>query len=375
MQALPSKLVHRLVLMNGLTSFLMGSLGFSIQLIKRDFELTRVTASWHNIGWAAALVFMSFLLLGHGHRRPVHQRMRIGWIVLIFGSVLYCLSPNIYFSVPAVVLTASGSVIVGNTAAALLGSHSKTALKNIFRSTGVGLFSGSLSPTIIGVTTQLDIPWRATMVTTAVVIGIVAIFLIPQVEAQPETDLKDRKIIWNRPTLLILAFAFLTIMMEIGLSAWAVDLLIERGAQIKTSVLVATIAPYFIALARIYLSYKKSHNLNRIWIFTIVSVVCGVGLIIFTDSPTLTLVWLIVAAIGIGPSASIAMTNASASEQGSDRGIAVFAMGMGLSCGASPWLMGLVSENWGFAAAYVVILVALVLSTYLFVKINRKATI
>jgi MFS family permease len=361
--------------MNGLTSFLMGSLGFSIQLIKRDFELTRVTASWHNIGWAAALVFMSILLLGHGHRRPVHQRMRIGWIVLIFGSVLYCLSPNIYFSVPAVVLTASGSVIVGNTAAAILGSHSKTALKNIFRSTGVGLFSGALSPTIIGVTTQLDIPWRATMATTAVVIGLVAIFLIPQVEAQPETDLKDRKIIWNKPILLILAFAFLTIMMEIGLSAWAVDLLIERGAQIKTSVLVATIAPYFIALARIYLSYKKSHNLNRIWIFTILSVVCGVGLIIFTNSPTLTLVGLIVAAIGIGPSASIAMTNASASEQGSDRGIAVFAMGMGLSCGASPWLMGLVSENWGFAAAYVVILVALVLSTFLFIKINRKATI
>jgi MFS family permease len=374
-QALPSKLVHRLVLMNGLTSFLMGSLGFSIQLIKRDFELTRVTASWHNIGWATALVFMSILLLGHGHRRPVHQRMRIGWIVLIFGSVLYCLSPNIYFSVPAVVLTASGSVIVGNTAAALLGSHSKTALKNIFRSTGVGLFSGSLSPTIIGVTTQLDISWRATMVTTAVVIGIVAIFLIPQVEAQPETDLKDRKIIWNKSTLLILAFAFLTIMMEIGLSAWAVDLLIDRGAQIKASVLVATIAPYFIALARIYLSYKKSHNLNRIWMFTIVSVICGVGLIIFTNSPTVTLVGLIVAAIGIGPSASIAMTNASASEQGSDRGIAVFAMGMGLSSGVSPWLMGLVSENWGFEAAYVVILVALALSTFLFVKINRKATI
>jgi dipeptide/tripeptide permease len=69
------------------------------------------------------------------------------------------------------------------------------------------------------------------------------------------------------------------------------------------------------------------------------------------------------------------MTNASASEQGSDRGIAVFAMGMGLSSGVSPWLMGLVSENWGFEAAYVVILVALALSTFLFVKINRKATI
>jgi predicted MFS family arabinose efflux permease len=69
------------------------------------------------------------------------------------------------------------------------------------------------------------------------------------------------------------------------------------------------------------------------------------------------------------------MANASASDQGAGRGIAVFVMGMGLSNGASPWVMGFVSENWGFEAAYVVILVALVISSYLFVKINRNSTI
>lgn len=349
----------------------MGSLGFSIQLIKRDFELTRVSAAWHNIGWASALVVISILLLGHGHRRSVRQTMQIGWAVLVTGSVLYCLSPNIYFSVPAVVLTATGSVIVGNTAAALLSSHSKTALKNIFRSTGVGLFMGALSPTVIGVTTQLDIPWRATMTITAVGIGVVAFFLIPDIETRSEVQ--ERKIIWNSPIIAILAFAFLTIMMEVALSAWAVDLLIERGAEVKTSVLVATIAPYFIASVRIYLSFKKSHKLNQIWIFAIVSTTIGVGTIILTDSATLTLMGLIIAAIGIGPTASIAMTNASASEQGSDTGIAVFVVGMGLSNGASPWIMGFVSENFGFAAAYGVILLALIAATYFFATINKTA--
>ena len=353
----------------------MGSLGFSIQLIKRDFELSRVTAAWHNIGWATALVVISILLLGHGHRRPVHQRMRIGWVILIAGSVLYCLSPNIYFSVPAIALAASGSVIVGNTAAALLSSHSKTALKNIFRSTGVGLLMGAISPTVIGVATQIDIPWRATVVATAIVIGAIALFLIPEMDAGPEPDLDQRKIIWNAATFSILAFAFLTIMMEVGLSAWAVDLLTERGAEVKMSVLAATVAPYFIALVRIYLSFKKSHNLNRIWAFAIVSVTFGVGLIIFTSSPTLTLVGLIIAATGIGPCASIAMTNASASAQGADRGIAVFVIGMGLSNGASPWVMGFVSENLGFQAAYGVLLIALALASLLFVKINLVKTI
>ena len=84
---------------------------------------------------------------------------------------------------------------------------------------------------------------------------------------------------------------------------------------------------------------------------------------------------LVIAGAGIGPCASIAIANASSSPQGSDRGVAVFAMGMGVAGGTSPWIMCFVSENFGFAAAYGVVLVALVLSTYLFAKLNRNITI
>ena len=371
-QALPSKMVHRLVTLNAMSSYLMGSLGFSIQLIKRDFDLTRVVASWHNIGWAAALVFISFILLGHGHRRPAHQTIRFGWGLLILGSLLYCISPNIYFSVPAVILTASGSVIAGNTTTAILGAHSKTALKNMFRSTGVGLFMASVSPTVIGVTTQADIPWRATVAITAVLIGLVALKIVPELEARPEPDHADSKIVWNSAMIAILIFAFMTITMEVSLSAWAVDLLNERGADVKASVLFATIAPYFVALTRIYLSTKEEHNLHRIWRFSFVAIASGILLVIFATSPTLTLAGLIIAAIGIGPCASIAIANASSTAQGSDRGIAVFVIGMGISNGASPWIMGFVSENFGFAAAYGVILLALIAATYFFAAINKK---
>lgn len=371
-QALSSKMVHRLVTLNAMSSYLMGSLGFSIQLIKRDFDLTRVVASWHNIGWAAALVCISLILLNHGHRRPAHQTIRFGWALLILGSLVYCLSPNIYFSVPAVILTASGSVIAGNTTTAILGAHSKTALKNMFRSTGVGLFMASVSPTIIGVTTQADIPWRLTVATTAVLIGSVALKIVPDLAARPEPDNANGKIMWDGAMIAILLFAFMTITMEVSLSAWAVDLLNERGAEVKASVLFATIAPYFVALARIYLSTKEKYNLSRIWSFSFFAIASGILLVISANSPTLTLAGLIIAAVGIGPCASIAIANASGTAQGSDRGIAVFVIGMGLSNGASPWIMGFVSENFGFAAAYGVILLALIAATYLFATINKR---
>ena len=374
-QALSRQLVHRLVTLNAMSSYLMGSIGFSIQLIKPDFELTRVVASWHNIGWACALVFISLILLGHGHRRPAHQTIRFGWVLMILGSLAYCLSPNIFFSVPAVILTASGSVVAGNTATAILGAHSKTAMKNMFRSTGVGLFMASVSPTVIGLTTQVEIPWRITVSSTAVLIGLVALKIVPELEARPAPALQESKIVWNNTMIAILIFAFLTITMEVSLSAWAVDLLTERGSEVKTSVLFATIAPYFVALSRIYLSTKDEFNLNRIWRFSFVAIASGVLLVIFANSPTLTLAGLIIAAAGIGPCASIAIANASSTAQGSDRGIAAFVIGMGISNGASPWIMGFVSENFGFAAAYGVVLLALLASTYFFATINRRKTI
>ena len=350
----------------------MGSLTFSVQLIKRDFELTRVIASWHNIGLAIALVVISVALLRSGHQRPAHQTIRFGWLIMIGGSLLYCLSPSIYFSIPAVLIFSAGSVVAQNTANAILASHSKTALKNMFRTTGVGLFVGALSPTVIGLTTQVEIPWRYTIAITATVIGVIALFLIPELEARPEPVGESTKIVWDKPILYILLFSFMTITMEVCLSTWALDLLTDRGAGVKVAILFASIGPYFVALTRIYLSTKNTYNLHRIWNFAIFAITTGTLLIIFTSSPTLTIIGLIIGALGIGPCASIAIANASASTQGSDRGIAVFVIGMGISCGIAPWIMGFVSETLGFAAAYSVILLALIASTYFFKSINRE---
>jgi fucose permease len=372
-QALPRKMVHRLVLLNAMLSYLMGSLGFSIQLIKHDFNLTRVHAAGHNIGWATAQIIVSLVLISQAHRRSPDQTMRIGWLVVVSGALLYCFSPSIYFSVPAVALAAGGSVITGNTATAILGSHSKTALKNMFRSTGVGLFMGSVSPTVIGLITQVDVPWRWIVGTSAVIVGVSAQLLIPKLEARPDTNAAGRKINWDRHFIAIIIFAFLSITMEISLSSWAVDLLSERGTALKTAVLFATIAPYFVALTRIYLSTKNEFNLRRIWTFCLVSVTIGISIIVFTNSPILTLLGLVIAAAGIGPCASIAIALASGSAQGSDKGIAGFVIGMGISTGASPWIMGFVSENYGFKAAYSVIFLVLILNTIVFSWVTKNS--
>ena len=374
-QALPRSLVHRLVLLNAMLSYLMGSMGFSIQLIKNDFGLTRVNAAWQTIGWAVALVMISIALISHGHRRSAPQTMRAGWAVVLFGILLYCASPDIYFSVPALALAASGSVIMGNTTTAILSSHSKFALKNMFRTTGFGLFMGSISPTVIGLTTQGDIPWRWTLGVSALIIGISAQILIPELETRPQINVEQNKIKWDKKYLSIILFAFLTITMEISLSAWAVDLLSDRGSAIKTAVLSATVAPYFIAITRIYFSTKSEHNLYSIWKFSVITITAGIAIIVFTTSPILTVAGLVIAAAGIGPCASIAIALASGNDQGADKGIAGFVIGMGVAIGTSPLIMGYLSENFGFSIAHLLLFLVLILTTLTFRRVMKDSSL
>jgi hypothetical protein len=48
-------------------------------------------------------------------------------------------------------------------------------------------------------------------------------------------------------------------------------------------------------------------------------------------------------------------------------------MGMGISNGASPWIMGFVSENFGFKAAYAVIFLVLILTTLTFAWVMKNS--
>jgi fucose permease len=197
--------------------------------------------------------------------------------------------------------------------------------------------------------------------------------LIPELAARPSPEHDQLKINWDKRIIALVLFAFLSITMEVSLSSWAVDLLAERGTAIKTAILFATIAPYFVALSRIFLSTRNEYNLKKIWSYCVATVSTGIAIIVFTSSPTLTLLGLIIAAAGIGPCASIAIALASGSEQGSDKGIAAFVIGMGISNGSSPWIMGFVSENYGFRAAYTVIFITLILTTITFIWVLKNS--
>lgn len=368
----PVPYANRLIAVHGMMGFIQYAIGFSVPLLKRDLGISRVLASVHNLGWALAVVTLSIVIPRHIHKFYPHLLLRLGWILTMLGIFGFCLGRTLWITVPAFTLAAVGATIFNNTNSATLGAHSGTAVKMMLRTTGIGGFFGSVSPTVIGIFTRGGIEWRYTIMVTTVILGIISFKLIPEIEKRQNSVEQTRKIIWDKSFIILVFFGFLTIWLEVGLTSWSLDLLIDRGMVVRNAVLVVTIVGYFISTSRIVFSFFSHISIAFMWTFSAILMLSGLLVIILSNSPILSLCGLLIAGFGVGPLGGIALARSAASVQGSDVGVASFAIGMGPALGLAPWVMGGMSEKLGFSIAYSFIIVILVIASgvYLYVEKN-----
>ena len=369
MQPLPY--ANRLIAVHGMMGFIQYAIGFSVPLLKRDFEISRVLASAHNIGWALAVVTLSIVIPRHIHNFYPHDLLRLGWILIIIGIYGFCLGRTLWITVPAFTLAAVGATIFNNTNSATLGAHSGTAVKMMLRTTGIGGFFGAVSPTVIGLFTRAGINWRYTIMVTTLILCVIAFKLIPKIEKRELIENQSKKIYWDKSFLILVIFGFLTIWLEVGLTSWSLDLLIDRGMIVRNAVLVVTSVGYFIAISRIFFSFFSHISIKFMWSFSMLLMLTGLLTIILSNSSSLSLLGLLIAGFGVGPLGGIALARSAASVQGADVGVASFAIGMGPALGLAPWVMGGMSEKLGFALAYSFIIVVLIIATAVYLHVEK----
>ena len=207
---------------------------------------------------------------------------------------------------------------------------------------------------------------------STIIFGTVALIMIPQVAMRDMTGGNRTKIRWDKSFLILAFFGFITIWLEVGITTWSLDLMIDRGMSLRNAVLIVTAIGYFISLSRISFSFVSGATTNFIWIFSTIFMIIGLVMIVTANAPTATLIGLLLAGFGVGPLGAIALARSAASEQGPDIGIASYAIGMGPALGIAPWIMGWVSEALGFSIAYSFILVILVIATLLYVYVDKN---
>ena len=362
---------NRLLAIHGMMGFIQYAVGFSVPLLRRDLHITRVAASMHNIGWAIAVTTISFTLPKFTQRFSPRKMLQVGWLLSILGIVAFCFGQSLLVTIPAFTVTAIGATIFNNTNAAILGSHSPTALKMMLRTTGIGGLLGALSPTVIGIFAHNGVNWSVTVGVSTVALGAAALLIIPAIPLREKNSDYQLRIRWDAKFISLVCFGFLTIWLECGTVAWALDLLVDRGQELKTAVIFVTAVGYFIAISRILFSFFPKIKTRTLWNYSAILMAGSLITIIFTQSYTVSLVALICAGFGVGPLGGIAIAKSARSVQGPDVGIASFALGMGPALGLSPWVMGGVSEGWGFSTAYALILIILVIATVLFYRLER----
>lgn len=354
------------MILAGTMGFLMYGMGYSIPLLKRDMEITRALASLHQIGLAISITVASFYAPKLLYRFSPRKIMTLGWILTSLSLLVFAFGQSLWVTVPAICVSGMGSTLFNNVNAATLGAASGNSMQVMLRQSGIGTACGAIAPTIIGTLIGAGISWRLTLGAFAVICGLFAVKLMPSI---PKRQIK-RPVLgerhWDLSLIILVVFSLSANILEAATGSWALDLLISRGVVVSAAVILAAFFSYGIAASRLGFSFSSKVTIKLVFASTLVLSFIGLTLIITSDSPSVTMVGLLVASLGMGPASGLALTLCAASSKGSDAGIAANGMGAGFSIGIGPWIMGFVSDKSGFSTAYLFPVLMLVLMMVFF---------
>ncbi|MBC7463715.1 MAG: MFS transporter [Actinobacteria bacterium] len=356
----------RLLILAGVMGFLMYGMGFCIPLLKHDLGISRAVASLHSIFFAISIIGISFVIPRLIAKHSPREVMRAGWAITFVSLMAYSISRSLWITIPAMALAGIGATLFNNTNAVTLGQSSGMSTQIMLRQTGVSTLSGAVAPSIISILIQRGIPWQVTLGTLSVIGCLIALTILPPMpNRSPGLKAKGERH-WDKSLLILVAFGFSAACLESGAGSWALDLMISRNVELALATLLVTAFSYGVGTSRLFLSFTKNISMNRMWGGSSTLAFVGLIIIIVTESSALTLAGLIMVALGVGPLTSIGLARAVVSPKGADEGLVANVVGAGLSIGIAPWVMGIVSDGYGFSIAYMFPVVMLFVATYFY---------
>lgn len=350
--------------------FLMYGLGYSVQLVRRDLQISRALASVHQLTFAALLMISSIYLTRIISRYSPTIAMRSGWAVVIVGVCIYTWGPNIWVSVTGYSVCAIGATLFNNTNAATLGQVKGSSLPLMLRTTGIATATGAFAPTIIGALVGRGISWRLVMIIFVFIVGLVAMRAVPTVPDRFPSVSGDDKF-FDKEFVLMLGLGLAASFLEVGAGAWALDLLISRNIGNASALVLATVFSFGIAASRLSMSIRTQWGATKMWMYSTIVAAVGLVIVIFTANGVVTVCGLIVASIGIGPLGGVALAFASDSPKGADHGISANVIGAALAIGLGPLVVGVVSDGYGFSWAYSISAIMLAVATGFFLVVQK----
>ena len=369
-----SKTFHRdryfwvIATQTAIVNFYLGGFGPAQSLLRADQGTSLTVAGLHGTAMGIASI-----VAGYANPHIAHRfgRTRAGWIgltIFSLGLTSFVLSPPVFLTLPATLITGFGTSIVINTMLTSMSHHyGKVAEVAIPQANGVASVGFVTGTALIGgIAIMFPHVWRIGLLLAIPVAG--TLFLVGR-----EKDVNEYVPDEGGPQKGGLSRAFWVswvgfiacISSEFAVSFWAAALLKNR---VSTTAAISTIAIVALGsgmgIGRWYggLVLKK-FKLDTQLLMVIALQFAGFVSFWFSHSMIISLVSLFIVGLGVSIQFALAAIRLiSFSDGRPDLAIGRTSLAAGIAIAIAPFLLGVLGDSFGISRAYIMVPVLIVIA-------------
>ena len=357
-----------------IVNFYLGGFGPAQSLLQEDQKTSLTIAGLHGTAMGVASIFAGWANPRIAHRFGRSKSSWIGLSIFIAGLTLFVVSPPVYITIPATLITGFGVSVVINSMLTKMSSHyGKSAEVAIPQANGIASVGFVIGTALIG-TIAIAFPtlWRLGLLLALPV--TIILFLVGR-EKDEEDHVPDEegpqggKLSRN---FWIAWFGFVAcISSEFATSFWAAALLKDR---VESTAAISTVAIVALGTGMGVGRWYGGLLLKNLKLDTqLLSVIAMqfVGFLGFWLSHNMMISLVCLFAVGLGISMQFALSSIrliGLSDGRPDLAIGRASLAAGTAIAGAPFLLGILGDKFGISPAYIMVFVLIAIA-FVIVKV------
>jgi predicted MFS family arabinose efflux permease len=349
-------------------NFYLGGFGPAQSLLRADQGTSLTIAGLHGTAMGIASICAGWANPHIAHKFGRERASWIGLSIFSFGLLIFVLSPPVYITLPATLLTGFGTSLTINTMLTKMSHHyGKSAEVAIPQANGIASIGFVIGTALIG-TIAIVYPnlWRLGLLLAlpvALILFIVGRDKDLEEHIPHEDGPQGGKL---SPTFWISWVAFIAcISAEFATSFWAAALLKERvGSSAAVSTVAIVALGTGMGVGRWYggLVLKQLSLDNQLLSIIAIQFFGFLGFWL-SHNMVLSLICLFVVGLGVSMQFALSSIRLIGLSQGRpDLAIGRASLAAGIAIAGAPFLLGLLGDIYGISRAYVMVFVLIIVA-------------
>ena len=361
-----------------IVNFYLGGFGPAQSLLRADQGTSLTIAGLHGTAMGIASIIAGWANPRIAHRYGRSKASWIGLSIFITGLMLFVISPPVFITIPATLITGFGVSVVINSMLTKMSSHyGKAAEVAIPQANGIASVGFVTGTALIG-TIAIAFPnlWRLGLL-LALPVALVLFFVgreKDEVEHVPDEEGPQGGKLSRNFWIAWIGFVA-CIASEFATSFWAAALLKDRvGSTAAISTVAIVALGTGMGIGRWYGGLVLGHLKLDTQLLTVIAVQF-VGFAGFWLSHSMIISLICLLAVGMGISMQFALSSIrliGLSDGRPDLAIGRASLAAGIAIAGAPFLLGLLGDIFGISRAYIMVFVLITIAFVIVKAIPSK---